>query len=69
MSGMESEPSWLMLALALALVLALTGVCVWLAVTEVRAVAPAPTTGRQGRGRRGLRRGSPARADEPEGAE
>lgn len=45
---MESEASWAMLALALGLVLALTAVVVWLSVTEVRAVRPAPATTRGG---------------------
>jgi hypothetical protein len=54
---MESEASWAMLALALALVLALTGLAVWLSVTEVRAVRPAPAVRRPGRLR--LRPGPP----------
>ena len=58
---MESEASWAMLALALGLVLALTAVVVWLSVTEVRAVRPAPATVRPG-GRR-LRQGAAAKAD------
>jgi hypothetical protein len=67
---MGSEPSWLMLALALGLVLALTAVCVWLSVTEVRAVKPAPAMVRPRRARRGLRPGAPGRGtDEPEGTE
>lgn len=46
---MESEASWAMFALALGLVLALTAVAVWLSLTEVRAVRPAPATVRPGR--------------------
>jgi hypothetical protein len=46
---MESEASWAMLALALAVVLALTALVVWLSVTEVRAVRPAPAVRRPGR--------------------
>ncbi len=39
---MDTEASWALLALAAALVLGLTALAAWLAVTEVRAVRPAP---------------------------
>ncbi|WP_158068656.1 hypothetical protein [Ornithinimicrobium sp. CNJ-824] len=39
---MQSEPSWVMLAVAVLLVAALTALVVWLAATEARAVRPAP---------------------------
>ncbi|MGC5585240.1 hypothetical protein [Ornithinimicrobium sp. W1665] len=47
---MQSEPSWVMLAVAVLLVAGLTALAAWLAVTEARAVRPVPA----GRGRRSV---------------
>lgn len=53
--AMQSEPSWVMLAVAVLLVAGLTALVAWLAVTEARAVRAVPAGRRrpgtsQGRG-------------------